>query len=114
MAPNLKIILTAKTPESRARGLKQIKTLGPNETALFIFSYDSEAYFWNKGVEYPIDIAFFDKEKNLIYKTSMEANQTKSITSTKPYRYVLETNVDWFKNNKIPDAVNLKNLIGDI
>jgi uncharacterized membrane protein (UPF0127 family) len=99
--PKLNIILTVSNPDTWANRLKQIKELGANDGALFISPYESVSYFWNHGVEYPIDIAFYDKAKTQVYCTTMAANQERYITSPIPYKYVVETNANWFANNNL-------------
>ena len=90
----MKILLQANTPALRRIGLRAVVKL-PQEAAM-LFTYDtlSTNPFWNKGVQYPIDIAFFGEDQELIYKTFMQANQQELVYCPKPYKWVLETNLN--------------------
>jgi len=89
----MKCRLIAKTLEEKVLGLSVIPKLGKGEYALFIYDLPTLVPYWNKGVKYPIDIGFYDKEKNLIYKTSMKADQRTAVYAPKLYTYVIETNI---------------------
>jgi uncharacterized membrane protein (UPF0127 family) len=81
------------TPEEKSIGLAAVPELGENEYAKFIYNEDSTGAYWNKNVRYPIDIGFFDKNKVLVYSTSMAADQRLPVYPPVPYRYVIETNL---------------------
>lgn len=104
-----------RTPEERKTGLAQkgLK-LGPNDTMLFIFEQPTSSTFWNQGVPYPIDVAFFDQDKLLIYVGQMQAQQTQALGCLNGnYSYVLETNAGWFQKNKIQPGTPLDQLINN-
>lgn len=109
----LKLIYVARTPQERAAGLTMLKgKLGNDQAMLFEFPSVSDSTFWNKGVNYPIDLGFFNKKRELIFTTSLQANQTNPVFClTGHYNYVLETPYQWFLKNKIPNGIPLDNLI---
>lgn len=99
----VKIIYTAKTPEERTKGLTLLPNqLGKDEGMLFIFDEPSDPAFWNRGVNYPIDVAFFDNERKLISISHLAANQEASVSCLTDHpKYVIETNYGWFQRNNI-------------
>lgn len=109
MGLNLRFI--AKTLEERARGLMFQKPLRPDEGALFVFESPSLGYFWNKNVQFPIDIAFFNGEKRLMNVQYLGANQTHPVFAPGKYSYVVEAPLGWFVRNKITYGTNLGNII---
>ncbi len=95
----LKIKKIFANANERLKGLNSLEEpLKEDECVLFVFPFETTNSFWNKGVPYDIDIAFFDSNKRLIYKTSMKANQYKKVNPEKPYKYVVEANVGKLKN----------------
>ena len=108
----LKIIQTLKTPEEHKKGLMFAKPLGEDEGVLFAFDSDVMSGFWNKNVFFPIDIAFFDKNGYLINVETVKRNQLLTVNSHKPYRFVIETRKDWFKDHKISEGMSMDLIIG--
>lgn len=86
----MKIRFTAETPYDRARGLMFSKPLASDEIAVFKFDNDTRAGFWNINVNYPIKIAFFDKDFNMVGFKDLAADQAETVTALKPYRYAVE------------------------
>jgi uncharacterized membrane protein (UPF0127 family) len=84
-------VLHAKTLTDKTLGLSLFPNLTEEEFAQF--DYDELTFhpYWNKNVNYPIDIGFYDENKRLIHKTSMDADQRALVYSPSPYRYVIET-----------------------
>ncbi len=111
MGLNLRFI--AKTVEERTRGLMFQKPLKPNEGALFVFDPPSLGYFWNKNVQFPIDIAFFDSQKRLTNVQYLGANQTQPVFSPGKYSYVVEAPLGWFVRNRVTYGSNLGNIINE-
>lgn len=100
------IVLKANTTTLRREGLRLVPILKKGDAALFEFPSLTDGPFWNKGVKYPIDIAFYKKDGTYIVKRQMETDQSKNVFSTEPYYYVLEANL-----NTIPKFKNLFDLI---
>jgi uncharacterized membrane protein (UPF0127 family) len=88
----MKLVLHAKTLEEKRIGLAAVPVLGTDEYAQFDYDEISYQPYWNKNVRYPIDIGFYDENKNLIHKTSMEADQRLPVYSPRGYKHVIETN----------------------
>ena len=83
--------------------------LGENEGMLFVF--DTEGYygFWMKDMKFPIDMAWFDKDKKIIHIENALSPETypKVFSPSASSLYVLEVQAGFLgKNNiKIGDLV---------
>jgi uncharacterized membrane protein (UPF0127 family) len=95
------VIIFADTEEKRNKGLMFLKEIDKNECALFVFEEGANPNFWNKNVNFDIDVAFFDSNKKLIEIKKLKAHQEKSTGRVRGTKYVIETNSDWFKDNNI-------------
>ena len=88
----LKIIEIADTDAKRTRGLSGKEGLGEKEGMLFVF--DKEGYYgiWMKDMKFPIDIAWLNKDKKIIYLAENVLPETypKVFNSPVPILYVLE------------------------
>lgn len=99
----------AKTPRERFRGLMFQPPLLPNEAALFVYDTPTKGSFWNKNVDFPIQIGFFDQQRKLIAVRRLEAQQQSSVGPNKEYRYALETSDGFF--DAIPEGTLLDSLL---
>ena len=84
-----------------------------NDAVLFIFEDDRNGGFWNKNVTFPIDVAFFDKDQYLINIEKLKEGQLISVKSRRPYKYVIETRLNWFKENNITEGVHMDSITGN-
>lgn len=92
----------AKTPEERALGLMFRTYLAPDSGMLFVFEKEETLRFWMKNTYIPLAIAFIDA--NGVITDILEMTPLDTITpytSSKPVRYALEVNADWFFLNNI-------------
>ena len=105
----IRLRFIADTPQERIRGLMYQAPLQPNEGALFIYNSVTKGKFWNKNVDFPIQIGFFDKDRKLIDVKRLEARQEKSVGPNAEYRYALETADGFF--NEIGPGTHLDSLI---
>jgi hypothetical protein len=96
----------ATTEEEKQQGLMHQKPLQPNEAALFVYKTPSTSAFWNKNVSFPIDIGFFDENKQLIDIKQLKENQIQPIKCKSPYVYALETSFNFFNENDIGKSLN--------
>lgn len=108
-ADKLSLRFVAQTPRDRFRGLMHQQPLAPNEGALFVYNMPTKGTFWNKNVDFPIQIGFFDQQRKLIAIRRLEAQQRESVGPNKEYRYALETSDGFF--NSIPEGTLLDSLI---
>ena len=96
-------IEVADTDDERVRGLSGRSGLGENEGMLFVF--DTEGYYgiWMKEMNFPIDIAWLDKDKKVLKIENAVDPDTypKVFNSPVPSLYVLETKAGFFEKFKI-------------
>lgn len=57
----------ALTEEAQTRGLSGRTELKEQEGMLFIFAKPDKYYFWMKGMNFPIDMIWIDKNMKVIY-----------------------------------------------
>lgn len=95
----------AVTEQERASGLSFRTNLGTYEGMLFVFPEDTTTSFWMKDMNMPLDIIFVDSSGFIvdIKENNEPCNKSycPSIASSQKYRYVLEVNADFCKNNDI-------------
>jgi uncharacterized membrane protein (UPF0127 family) len=87
----------ADTPSKRERGLMWRKSLGENEGMLFKFNNPQRLSFWMANTYIPLDIAFLDDYGKIFQIEKLDPMSTYSVSSSKPCKYALEVNKDWFK-----------------
>ena len=85
----------------RSLGLMCRETMPENNGMIFIFDTERTLSFWMKNTKIPLSIGYIDKNKSLVDIFDMQPMDEKSISSTKPVLYALETNQGWFKKNNI-------------
>lgn len=83
------------------------KPLIGDEAVVFIAPSEKSTGFWNKNVSFPIDVAFFDKNKYLINIESLNKEQLLSVLPEKAWKYVIETRLNWFKDNNIKKGTHM-------
>lgn len=91
----------AQTDAERTIGLMCRESLSKNSGMLFIFENERVLSFWMKNTKIPLSIGYLDKNKALIDTYDMQPMSEKSIESSKPAIYALETNLGWFTKNRI-------------
>ena len=106
----LNIIKHNTTPEDIRKGLQYHQPLIGNQAFLFTFPQSTTSGFWNKNVSFPIDVAFFDKNKYLINIEQLDAYQMLDVRPARPYKYVIETRKGWFSENNIQEGHSMETL----
>lgn len=90
MSQRLAIRFIANSDETRAKGLMHASPLNPNEIALFVFPRSERHAFWNKNVEFPLDLAYLDENGKVVDFRSLEAQSEMSVRPGSPARFVVE------------------------
>ena len=95
----------ADTNAERVQGLSGRKYLGDYEGMLFIMDSVSGSSFWMKDMYIPLDILFID-EKGFIVDIHedmqpCEPGYCPNITSSDVYKYALEVNAGFCKENRV-------------
>lgn len=96
MNNRLAVRFVADCDESRARGLMFASPLEQNEVALFVFPRSERHAFWNKNVEFPLDLAFLDENGRVVDLKHLEAQSETSVRPDCPARFVIEASKDTF------------------
>lgn len=95
----------ADTAEARTLGLSGRLGLATSTGLLFVFEQEAQYGFWMKDMNFPIDIAWLDKDKKIVYieeNASPESYLRREVfTPATPAMYVLETPAFFFQNSKI-------------
>ncbi len=109
---NVKI---ANTNAERIKGLSGKKSLGENEGLLFIFKKEDYHGIWMKNMKFPIDIAWINKDKKIIYIENNVSPDTYpkvfyAFKNNLPMLsfYILETKANFFEKYEIKTGNKLK------
>lgn len=95
----------AATPESQATGYSAYPQPSGNTGMLFVYPLEEVLAFWMKDVDFPLDIIFFDKNKNSVGKPfnmqpeKVEPNRMKRYASAGPAMYAVELPSGWCEEN---------------
>jgi hypothetical protein len=92
----------ATTPASQQLGLMYRKELATNSGMLFIFNDKAGHCFWMKNTLIPLSIAFLEDDGKIINIEEMLPQTEDNHCPTRPTRFALEMNSDWFGSRKIP------------
>ncbi len=104
----------ARTAGERSRGLMFREELAEDGGMLFVFPEDTEAGFWMKDTLIPLSIAFIAADGTILDIQDMEPLSEDTHRPSEEYRYALEVNQGWFRQNgfdvgdrvEIPDSVS--------
>lgn len=91
----------ADTPDRRARGLMNRKSLDEDSGMVFVFFRDTTGSFYMKDTLIPLSIAFFDVRGRVIDIQDMDPCDKEpcpTFSSAKPYFGALEVNQGAFEN----------------
>ena len=68
---------------------------------LFIFDQKAGHCFWMKNTLIPLSIAFIDDDGKIVNIEEMQAQTEENHCPTKPIRFALEMNSQWFQKKQI-------------
>jgi len=86
----------AKTFAQREKGLMNCRSMARDEGMLFVFPRAAHHSMWMKDTLIPLDVAFIDKNGNIINIEKMAALSLDQHTAQKLAKYALEMNAGWF------------------
>lgn len=106
---NVLYIKHACTMEELSTGLMFIKKLDENLGILFVTREEQTLSFWMKNTYIPLDIAYINKNLEIVDIHTMKPLDLTSIKSQHPASYALEVNAGYFKkhNIKIGDKIKI-------
>jgi uncharacterized membrane protein (UPF0127 family) len=98
-----------RTESEKARGLMFRDKLETDEGMLFVYEEEEFLTFWMKNTPLPLSIAFIDKKGRIVDIQDMEPFSLRTHTSSRPARFALEMNRNWFQKNgiKVGDVVKM-------
>ncbi|HZU77010.1 MAG TPA: DUF192 domain-containing protein [Dehalococcoidia bacterium] len=89
----------ASTEQEREIGLMNRASMPESQGMVFIWpapvDYHAVA-FWNKDVEFPLDVAFISADGTIVSFVQMPAGSTDYYLAAGPFQYAVETNAGWF------------------
>lgn len=94
-------IEVARTPDGRAKGLMDRKTLAEDSGMLFDFGQDTRTSFYMKNTSIPLSIAFIDSSGKLLGIKDMKPFDLTQVAPPGTYRYAIEVNQGWFTRHGI-------------
>ena len=97
----------AQTPDQRQIGLMFRKEMPQHEGMLFVFEQAATQCFWMRNTLIPLTAAFVEEDGTIVNLADMKAQNDDSHCSTKPVRFVLETNQGWFAKRSIKAGYKL-------
>ncbi len=105
-------LIVVDTPETRELGLGGRNELKENEAMLFIFDFPAKHEFWMKGMRFPIDILWLDRDFQIVHIAPQISPDTYPKTSFSPEKealYVLETVSGFSSKNglKVGDKIEI-------
>ena len=104
----------ADTVKKQLTGLSYRKSLPKDNGMLFVFPEEARYGFWMKDMNFPLDIAWIDKNKKIVLiKKNLSPDTYPKIFGTSTLsKFVLETNADFFDSHNINvgDRLEIKDL----
>jgi uncharacterized membrane protein (UPF0127 family) len=91
----------AETPETMIKGLMERPSMPRDQGMLFVFAQTGRAPFWMKNTLIPLSIAFIDEGGVIVHIEDMEPLTENLHTPPSDYRYALEVNQGWFRDNGV-------------
>lgn len=102
--------VNACNTKEQERGLMFIQHLPQNEGMLFVFGKTQILNFWMKNTFIPLDIAFINKNYQIVHIATMKKLDENITSSIYPSTYALEVNAHWFQKHDIHagDTIKIK------
>ncbi len=102
----------AHTPQARQKGLMFRKSLPEGTGMLFIFPKEAPHRFWTKNCQFPLDMIWFNKAKEIIYIVeNVPPCNTDSCPNFGPEMqnalYVIEAEAGFVKRNRLAHGMKI-------
>lgn len=102
------LVEIADNPQSLSYGLMHRQELADNQGMLFQFPYSLEASFWGKNTYIPLDVAFVNKNNEIIDVKNITPLSTKLVRSEGFCNMAIEANFGFFSKNNIKKGSKVK------
>jgi uncharacterized membrane protein (UPF0127 family) len=100
----------AISDEERAQGLMFREKMGQNEGMVFRFNSPNQVCMWMKNTLLPLSVAFIDEAGSIINIEDMKPQTLDAHCASKPARYALEMNQNWFRKKNIKAGSKIEGL----
>jgi len=105
----------ANTNAKRTYGLMHRSSLDEDSGMLFMFDNDADHKFWNKNVNFPLSLGFFNSDGVLLSVKNMEAQSPIGVSAGRSdIKYVLEVNKGFFDRHDIKIGSTIDGLEKDL
>lgn len=101
---------TVATPQLRHKGLSGRASLPSDRAMLFVFEQSGRHCFWMKGMQFPIDIIWLDKNKEVVHikQNVTPESYPESFCPTQDARYVVEANAGLASGLKVGQRLDIQ------
>lgn len=100
----------AYTDPLRERGLMFRKNMPAQQGMLFVFPFRAQHCMWMKNTLLPLAVAFMDDEGRIINIEEMAPQTETNHCASRPARYALEMNRNWFKQRGLAPGTRIEGL----
>lgn len=100
----------AATQAQRQIGLMNRQQMGQNEGMMFIFDRPNNHCMWMKNTLIPLSVAFIDNDGVIVNIEEMKPQTEVNHCASKPVRFALEMNAQWFKQKGIQPGSKISGL----
>ncbi len=102
----------ADTPEAREEGLMHRTEVPDGTGMLFVFDEEDTRQFWMRNTYVPLDIAFLNREQEIVDIQQMEPETDEFTESTAPAMFALEVRAGWFEEQGIAPGTSVEIVFG--
>ena len=102
----------ADTPEARERGLMHRTEVPEGTGMLFVFDDEDIRQFWMRDTYVPLDIAFVNREQEIVDIQQMEPEDEEFTESASPAMYAVEVRAGWFEEQGIGPGASVEFVFG--
>lgn len=100
----------AYTDAGRQKGLMFRKDMPEHQGMLFVFPVRDQHCMWMRNTLLPLSVAFLDEEGRIINVEEMAPQTEVNHCASKPARYALEMNRNWFKQRGLSAGAQLRGI----
>jgi uncharacterized membrane protein (UPF0127 family) len=105
----------AVTPRQVQTGMMFRKTMGEDESMIFVLPYPQQANFWMKNCSVPLSVAYIDPQGVIAEIHHLEPFNTNSVTSaSQDILFALETPQGWFKRHDVHPGMTIRTERGSL
>lgn len=100
----------AHTDPLRQRGLMFRKEMPEHQGMLFVFPQRDTHCMWMRNTLLPLSVAFIDEDGRIINVEEMAPQTETNHCASKPARYALEMNRNWFRQRGLTAGTQIRGI----